>query len=238
MSETAASPTARLAAREIGPLLVFVLAGCALLLFWRLASEVGEGDSFAFDRQLLLAFRQPGDLAAVVGPRWLRIAMVDITALGGGTVLTLVALVAVGYLVAARKYRTSLFLAAAALSGGLLEAGLKGLLGRPRPSVVPHLVEVTTLSFPSGHAMNSAIIYLTIALVLSRTVAARRVRLYLRGVAIVLVTTIGVSRVYLGVHYPSDVLGGWLVGSAWATLCWSAALWLQHRRQIEAAPRD
>lgn len=238
MTETSTTPTSRLAARELGPLLVLVLAGCALLLFWRLASEVNEGDSFALDRHLLLAFRQPGDLGAVVGPRWLKLAMIDFTALGGGTVLTLVTLVAAGYLVAARKYRTSLFLLAAAVSGSLLEAGLKGLLGRARPSVVPHLVEVTTLSFPSGHAMNSAIIYLTIALVLSRTVAARRVRLYLRGIAIALVTVIGVSRVYLGVHYPSDVLGGWLVGSAWATLCWSAALWLQHRRGIEAAPRD
>ena len=205
-------------------------------MFARIASEVAEGESFAFDRWLLLSLRTPGNLMIPIGPSWLRSTVLDFTALGGAPILTLVTVVATGYLIAARKYRTSLFLFASVVSGNLIASGLKLLLGRARPEIVPHLVEVSSLSFPSGHAMNSAIIYLTIALILSRTVPQRRVRLYLRGVAITLVAMIGMSRVYLGVHYPSDVLAGWLGGAAWAMLCWTAAMWLQQARKIEPAP--
>ncbi len=229
--------TATVARREVGSIVVFALVALALFVFARLASEVREGESFGFDRWLLLALRTPEDLSVLVGPRWFKAVVVDITALGGQTVLTLVTVIATGYLIAARKYRTALFLFAASVSGAMLGTWLKQWLGRPRPEIVPHLVEVSSLSFPSGHAMNSAIIYLTIALILTRTVSERRVRLYLRGLAIALTAMIGVSRVFLGVHYPSDVLAGWLVGAAWATLCWTAALKLQQAEQIEAVPR-
>ena len=233
---TAPPITANVARREVGSIVVFAMIALALFVFARLASEVREGESFGFDRWLLLALRTPGDLNVMIGPRWLKGAVVDVTALGGQTVLTLVTVVATGYLVAARKYRTSLFLFAASVSGAMLGTSLKQWLGRPRPEIVPHLVEVTNLSFPSGHAMNSAVIYLTIALILTRTVAERRVRLYLRGLAIVMTATIGMSRVALGVHYPTDVLAGWLVGATWAVLCWTVALKLQQARQIEAVP--
>ena len=206
----------------------------AMLAFVILASAVRSGVSFPIDAWLLQSLRQPGDLSIPIGPRWLSNTMTDLTALGDVTVLTLVTVAACGYLIAARRYRTSLFIAAAAISGSILAAWLKTFVGRARPTIVPHLVDVQNLSFPSGHATNSAIIYLIIGLVLARSLQGRRVRAYVRGLAIAMTIILGITRVYLGVHFPTDVLAGWLIGSAWATLCWTVALRLERRHRIEA----
>ena len=214
--------------------MVFVAIALALLVFVRLGSEVKEGESFFYDRWLLLALRHADDLSVPIGPAWLKRAVIDFTGFGDVTGLTLATVIAAGYLIAARRYRTALFLSAAAISGSIIGDLLKTFFARPRPDVVPHLVQVTNLSFPSGHALNSAVIYLTIGLILARSATDRRVRRYIHGVAIFMTTGLGLSRIYLGVQYPSDVLAGWLAGAAFATLIWTLALRLERRREIES----
>ncbi|MBW8754188.1 MAG: phosphatase PAP2 family protein [Sphingomonadales bacterium] len=210
-------------------LLGFLAVAGAAWAFLKFASEVMEGETLAFDRWILLALRRPGDLATPVGPHWLRLAMSDITALGGFTVLTIITVCAACYLLAIRKIRTAAILAVSVASGMFLSSLLKDSFQRVRPDVVPHLVQVQTASFPSGHAMHSAVAYLTLGVLLADAEKSRGVRIYLMAVAIVLTLLIGVSRVYLGVHWPSDVIAGWCLGAAWAMLCSYAARALQKR---------
>jgi undecaprenyl-diphosphatase len=211
----------------------------ALILGWFLlskaASEVMEGDTLAIDRAILLAFRTPGDLRVPIGPRWVTEAMIDITALGGTTVLTLIAALVAGYLLVDRKPHVAAFTVAAVGGGALVSSFLKWLYARTRPDVVEHLVGISSASFPSGHAMNSAVVYLTLAVLLARTQQDRWVRVYLIAVAMALTLTIGFSRIFLGVHWPSDVMAGWTVGGLWAVLCSIVAKALQARRRIEPA---
>ena len=214
-------------------LLVFLVLIPALVAFGKLASEVMEGDTLAFDRWLLIHLRTPGDLAVPIGPGWLHEAMIDFTALGGGPVLTLITALAAGYLLARRKAAMALYLALAVSAGGVLNTLLKYGFVRERPDVVPHLVEVSSASFPSGHSMNSAMVYLTLAALLARAERSWRVRIFLMTGAIVVTLLVGFSRSYLGVHWPTDVMAGWTVGAAWATICSLVALQLQRRRTIE-----
>jgi len=214
-------------------LLGFLLLVAAAFVFTKLASEVVEGDTLGFDRWLLQALRSPADASIPAGPRWLRTAMIDVTALGGVAVLTIITTIAVGYLVVGRKWAMGLFLAGAVIGGSTLNTLLKLGFARNRPDIVAHLVDVQTASFPSGHAMNSAVVYLTLGALLARAEKDRAVRLYLIGVAIMLTLTIGSSRVYLGVHWPSDVIAGWCVGAFWALLCSLAARMLQRQRKLE-----
>ena len=198
--------------------------GVALILGFTIARY-----PFGFDRQLLLALRQPGNPGTPIGPEWLHHAMIDFTALGGGTVLTSIVVVALGLLAVRRLWLTAGLVLASTLLGSILSAQAKLLFARPRPDLVDHLVEVRGLSFPSGHATNSAIIYLTLALIISQVVPGRRTRAYIIGVAVLLTTVIGISRVYLGVHWPSDVMAGWTIGSCWALAWWSLGAWLRGR---------
>ena len=207
----------------------------AVFLFDKAASEVMEGDTLALDRAILLGLRTPGDLKVPVGPDWLSEAMVDITALGGVTVLTVIAALAAGYLLVDRKPHAAAFTVGAIAGGALVSTFLKWLYARTRPDVVEHLVGIDSASFPSGHAMNSAVVYLTLAVLLARTQTDRRVRIYLISVAMALTLAVGFSRVYLGVHWPSDVMAGWTVGGLWAVLCSMVAKSLQSHRTIEKA---
>jgi undecaprenyl-diphosphatase len=219
--------------RELGSVFALLLAAGGLFAFLRLASEVREGDTRAFDTAILLALRNPADSADPVGPLWLEIAMRDITSLGSTAVLALVTALAVGYLVIDRKRHAALLLVAAAGGGALLSAVIKGMVDRPRPELVAHLVDVHDMSFPSGHSMLSATIYLTIGVLLARTSDQRRIKVYIVGCAVGMTLLIGLSRLYLGVHWPTDVLAGWSLGSAWAMLCWLVARWLQRRGDVE-----
>ena len=214
-------------------LLAFLIVALLAFAFIRLASEMSEGDTIGFDRAIIEALRSPADPAIPIGPEWLRRAMLDITALGGVSVLTLLTVIVAFYLLVARKAATGLFVAGAILGGGLVGVALKALFERPRPDVVAHLVDVSTTSFPSGHATNSAVVFLTLGALLARTQKDRAVRLYLMGAAILLTLAVGTSRVYLGVHWPSDVAAGWCVGAAWATLCAAVARLLQMRHTLE-----
>ncbi|MET0587151.1 MAG: phosphatase PAP2 family protein [Novosphingobium sp.] len=216
-------------------LVSFLVLAVLALVFWRIASAVTAGDTLAFDRHVMAALRQPGDAAMPVGPRWLRSAMLDITALGGVAVLTVLTVVVTGYLLMTRKAAMAALVAVAVSGGALVSTLLKGTFNRPRPDIVPHLVEVHTTSFPSGHAMNSAVVFLTLGALLARTHQTYSVRAYVIGVSILLTLAIGFSRVYLGVHWPSDVLAGWVVGGSWALLWSLIARRLQHRHHVESA---
>jgi undecaprenyl-diphosphatase len=214
-------------------LLTFLALAVVALAFLKFASEVSEGDTMAFDRWAMLALRHAGDPAVPDAP-WLLAPMRDITAIGGSTGLTLITLLITGFLLASRKFATAGFVLASIAGGAILSTVLKDIFLRARPDIVPHLVVVDTTSFPSGHAMNSAIVFLTLGALLTRTQKDRRVRIYLVAVAILLTLLVGFSRDYLGVHSPSDVIAGWVVGAAWATLCLAIARLLQAHRQIEA----
>ena len=215
-------------------LLAMFLGGAALLfVFLELAGGMVEGETTAFDKDILLALRHADNPALPIGPAFLESSMIDITALGGTTVLTLVSMLAISFLLLRGRWRQALLAAFATGAGAIMGKLLKSLFARPRPEVVPHLVEVTSLSFPSGHSLNSAIVYLTLAVLLARSFEERRLRAYTIVVAVLLVLTIGFSRVYLGVHFPSDVLAGWSIGAAWALMMGLVATLLQRRHQIE-----
>jgi undecaprenyl-diphosphatase len=209
-------------------LTALVAAGIAYGLF-ELTGEVLEGETRAFDEGVLLMLRDPADPAMPLGPSWLTKMMVDITALGGVTVLSLIVTLVVVYLALRRKYRTALFVTASILGGWALSSVIKIGIARPRPEVVQHLVEVTDMSFPSGHAMLSAITYLTLGAMLSRIEEQPSLRYFFPVIAVLLTLLIGLSRIYLGVHYPTDVVGGWAAGMIWACGSWFAARWLLGR---------
>ncbi|MEZ0243770.1 MAG: phosphatase PAP2 family protein [Sphingomonas sp.] len=214
-------------------LLAFLALAILSLVFLKLASEVMEGETMALDRWILSALRHPDNPENAIGPGWLGFAMRDITALGGATGLALITLLVIGLLLCMRKFATAGFVTAAIAGGAVLSSFLKSLFMRPRPDVVPYLVDFSASSFPSGHAMNSAIAFLTLGALLTRTQEDRGVRIYLIAVSILLTLLVGFSRVYLGVHWPSDVIAGWIVGAAWATFCLAIARILQEHRQIE-----
>jgi undecaprenyl-diphosphatase len=212
---------------------VLVLLACLFATF-ELAAEVVEGDTQTFDERVLQALRDPNDRGTPIGPRWLRIAALDITALGSGVVLGLAVTAITGFLFLQGMTRTALFILASSVGGWILNNGLKGLFARARPSVVPHLSEVASLSFPSGHAMTSAVVYLTLGVLLMRLAERPITKFYCLGVAMVATLLIGSTRVYLGVHYPTDVVAGWLIGFSWALLCWIVERRIERRSGIEA----
>jgi undecaprenyl-diphosphatase len=207
--------------------LLWLLGGlviCVLFYaFAALAGEVMEGSTAAFDTKILRALRTADDASTPIGPHWLEVALLDVTTLGGATIIGLVVCAVVGFLCLQTRFRTAMVVAAAAASGEVLNHLLKQLFLRPRPSVVPHLRDVGSPSFPSGHAMESAIVYLTLGVMLMRVANRRVTKLYCLGIAVVLTVLVGISRIYLGVHYPTDVLAGWIFGFLWASICWLVA---------------
>lgn len=216
-----------LAKREALLIAVLVIVAIVMLAVIHLGTEIGEDGTSSFDTWLILSLRQPGDLGVPIGPTWLRPVVVDITALGGVTLLSLVVVAAVGYLVAAARYRNAMLLLVATVSGTLLGQILKFAFSRVRPQLVPHLVEISSLSYPSGHALNSAVIFLTLGALLARAEPVRRVRAYILSMAILLTLMVGCSRVYVGVHWPTDVIAGWAIGGSWALLWWAITVRIQ-----------
>lgn len=214
-------------------LLVFLGGAVVFTLLNKVASAIVDGDPLAFDREVLLFLRQPGDPATPIGPPWLHQAMIDVTALGSTALLTIITTLVAGYLLAAKKPSLAAFTVGAVAGGATISTLLKLLYARTRPDVVEHLVGIDSASFPSGHAMNSAVTYLTLAVLLSRAEKSTTVRRYLISMAIVLTLLVGFSRLYLGVHWPTDVLAGWMIGASWAAACSLLAKRLQSRHTLE-----
>jgi undecaprenyl-diphosphatase len=201
-------------------ILVIGLSG-ALWAFFNVASEVGEGETAALDRRILLALRNPADLSDPIGSRSFEEAMRDVTALGGFTMMTLVTVVAVLAFLMHGRRRHALVLAGTVLAAELSSDLAKAFYARPRPDLVPHGSYVYSASFPSGHSTMAAATYLTLAVLIASLEPNRATKAMVFVLAFVLIVAIGTSRVYLGVHWPSDVLAGWCLGGAWALAAWT-----------------
>ena len=230
---------ARLAPLEFGLILGLLLGAAGLWGFIELAGDVIEGDTELLDQRLLMLFRHPDDLSDPLGPPWLEEAMRDITALGSTVVLAMLTLAAAAFLALAGRWRTALFLLLAIGGGVILSFAIKHGFERPRPDLVSHGARTFTPSFPSAHSVMSAVAYLTIGALLARVQPRRRLKVYIAALALLLTVAVGISRIYLGVHWPSDVLAGWALGGSWAMFCWVLALWLQRRGEVEpTAPEE
>jgi undecaprenyl-diphosphatase len=201
--------------------------------FLEIADEVVEGETARVDERILLALRNPDDPSDPIGGPTIEELVRDLTALGGVAIIGLVTASAVGFLLMDRKFHAAILVLVATVGGQLLSSALKGLYDRPRPSVVPHLMHASQASFPSGHSLLAAVTYLTLGALLARLVDRPALKVYIVAVAVTLTGLVGLSRIYLGVHYPTDVLAGWCAGMAWAILCWEVARWLQRRGMVE-----
>jgi len=202
-----------------------------------LADEVLEGTTQRYDEWVLRLLRTPGDMTDPIGPAWFEDMWRDVTALGGAAVLSLVTVGCAGYLHMRKQRRTLVFLAVATAGGLFVSLLLKGLVDRPRPAFASGAGYVATSSFPSGHSMLSAVVYLTVGTLLARATSRYRDKVYFLTMAMLVTLLVGFSRVYLGVHYPTDVLAGWSIGLIWALLCWLVARYLQKHGTIEP-PRE
>jgi undecaprenyl-diphosphatase len=214
---------------DLFALLASLVAAAGILTFLLIANRATDGEPGRMDESLLRSLREPGDPADPLGPRWLEDVGRDVTALGGYATLSLLVAFVAGYLLMVDRRGAAALVLGSSVLGLLLSHLLKEFYSRPRPDVVPHLVRVSSESFPSGHAMLAAVVYLTLGAVLARTAAGWWAKLYFVSAAAFVTILIGVSRVYLGVHYPTDVAAGWAIGVAWAVVCWLVERWLQRR---------
>jgi undecaprenyl-diphosphatase len=201
----------------IGGLAFIMLAVLGVV---ELSDDVIEGETQEIDEKIISLLRVNGDPALPVGPDWLRLAITELTALGGHTILILFSLMAAGFCLVVRRYGAFFFLLLSAAGAILLNSLLKAAIGRERPSVVEPLVEVSTFSYPSGHALLSSALYLSFAFLIAELAGNWRARGYIIAAGFLFAGLIGLSRIYLGVHYPSDIIAGWAIGTAWAMTCW------------------
>lgn len=225
--------TALLGRVEFPVLLAGLVIAGGLWGFEELMEVARSSTPHAFDTEILLAFREAGHPDSPIGPLWLESAIRDITSLGSLVVLALITAATIVYLLLIRRPATALLVFVAIAGGQLLSSLLKVEVDRPRPELVSHLVSESSLSFPSGHAMLSAVTYLTLGSLASRFLHGRTTRIYVLSLAVLTTLLVGVSRIYLGVHWPSDVLAGWCAGFAWAMICWLVARALQHRKAVD-----
>ena len=202
------------------PVALMAIMAAGIYTFLAIADEVSENELAQIDSAILLMLRDPADVSVPIGPAWFEQAVIEITTLGGYPVLVTLVTAVAGFLLVARQYGPAVFMLGSIITGTLASHFLKIVYDRPRPDVVDHLVEIHTASFPSGHATMSAVVYLTLATMIVRLVDDVAVRIYVLSAAVVLTMAVGMSRVYLGVHWPSDVLAGWALGATWACLSW------------------
>jgi undecaprenyl-diphosphatase len=219
--------------RETGLLLALVVLAGGSWAYIEIAESVHGNKTRQIDESILLALREPGRPDDPLGPIWAEQLARDLTALGSLGVLSLLTILSSCFLVLKRKNRTAVLLLTAVATGMLMSVALKMGADRPRPNLVPHLTWAMSTSFPSGHAMTSAVTYLTLGSLLARAAAQRREKAFFLGAAVLISWIVGFSRVYLGVHWPTDVLAGWTAGAIWAFLWWLIARRLQQRGEVE-----
>ena len=202
------TPREKLAAidrrHELRLLVATILMAASLWGFVEIAEEVTEGETHAVDEAVLLALRAPGDRSDPLGPGWVEELGRDATALGGVGVLTFITLASVVFLVLSGKHRAALYVAAAIAGGIALSFALKSGFDRPRPELVPHGSIVYTASFPSGHSMMSAVVYLTLGALLARMQPKRRLKVYILLLALLLTIVVGVSRMPARIWPPAS----------------------------------
>lgn len=229
LTEACKNLQSRLGHGELRILLAVMVLATLVWGFAELADEVMEGETGQLDETVLLMMRDSDDVSDPLGPGWVEEMGRDITALGGNIVLTLFVLAVVGYLMLNGRKRLVIIVLVSALGSLGVNTLMKNSFDRSRPELVPHHTAVYTASFPSGHAMAAASIYLTLGALLARLEQRRRVKTYILLVATLLTLLVGISRIYLGVHWPTDVLAGWAAGAGWALLCWLLAEIIQQR---------
>lgn len=188
----------------------------AVWAFLALASELREGELTSFDTWVLLAFRHPNNPHQAVGPIWLTDGMRDITSLGSVTVLFLITAIAALILYIHDKKRHAAVLGAAIILSQLSDTLLKNFYGRVRPAFAVYGTPPVSLSFPSGHSTTATTAYFVLAMIAATLEVRTAVKVIFFAIAALLALSIGFSRVFLGVHWPSDVMAGWCVGGFWA----------------------
>lgn len=195
------------------------LISLGLLIFARLTGKMINGETGKFDQTVLLWFRNPEDLADPVGPQVLEVIVRDITALGGVMLLSLLCLCVFGYLWLQKQRKLAGFVLACVVAGTMMNTLLKELIARPRPDIFAHATDAALSSFPSGHAMMSTIVFLTLGALLSLSTENKRIKTYILLWSVLLPFIVGISRLYLGVHWPTDIIAGWVAGATWSLLC-------------------
>ena len=211
---------------EISILLISLM----LFAFIKLTEEVIEGETSGFDQKVLLWFRNQADLSDPIGPAWLEVVVRDITALGGLLILGLLTVAVAGYLWLSRRHYLALFVMISIPAGSLLNTVLKDFFSRSRPDLVPHATGAALSSFPSGHAMMAAVVFLTLGALLSLSTENTRIKIYILSWSIFLTVLVGISRIYLGVHWPTDIIAGWIAGATWAMICLLIGHWLMRKK--------
>jgi undecaprenyl-diphosphatase len=219
--------------QEISVMIALLVGLSCLWVFGEISDEVVERETQTFDEWVVKSLRNPEDLSQSIGPHWVQEAALDLTSLGSIAVLTFVTLAVAGYFLIQRQHGAMALVLIATGTGQGAAMLLKMVFQRQRPDIVPHLRDVASLSFPSNHAMLSAVVYLTLAGILARVLSGKIVRIYVIAIALLATFLVGASRVYLGVHYPTDVAAGWCAGLAWAILCWFVARTLQRKGVVE-----
>lgn len=242
MQETASASTNRLMLaihwlwqRELPVLLAIFATFVSLFLFVLLTQLALQEQPHELDRYLLLLMRKPHDLSDPLGPPWLEEVGRDITALGGNAVLILLTLAVLIFLLMSDKSYLALVVLVATLGALGASSLLKNSIDRDRPDLVPHRTVIYTASFPSGHSMLSASTYLTLGALLAATQRRKRIKIFILLFCTFITLLVGISRVYLGVHWPSDVVAGWTAGAAWALVCWLLARGLQRAKNRDHA---
>lgn len=220
------------------PAILIVIVAGGIFIFFDIAHEMAEGELRHIDHRIFLLFRNPADISDPLGPDWLSEAALEVTAIGGYPLITLTVGIVTGLLLVLKRYGPALYTVLSIGTGALLSQALKGYYDRPRPDIVKHLDVVHTASFPSGHALITTLAYLTLAALVIRFVDDWRARVYVVAVAVFIALIVGLSRIYLGVHWPTDVAAGWAIGAAWAGLTWLAVSALQFYRGKQRGEDD
>lgn len=223
----------RVARAEVAAVIALLIIALGVFVFVRLADNLPQIDGEGFDWLVLGAVRPiAGDPSMPWGPWWLHEAAMDISSLGGISVLGLFALIALGFLLMSAKRLSALLLVVGLAGGVFLSEGLKAVFDRARPPQAYQVVDTLNASFPSGHALLSTVFYLSVGVMMTRAFPRRRFKAYAIGVGIVIALLIGLTRIYLGAHWASDVFGGWSVGAAWAMLLWLVAYAAERRQRV------
>ena len=223
---------------ELRLLSLLLGAAGALWLFLGVTGEVREGETSPIDTAGLLLFRVTGNPSQSIGPRWVQESARDITALGGFTVLTLITVVTIAILIIARKRLQAAIFAVTVIAAQAISEIIKAWVARPRPPPMLHHDLIYSSSFPSGHATMSPVVYLTLAAFISAGQSRHSVKVMMFGLAVALIIAIGVSRVYLGVHWPTDILAGWSLGSAVAVAATLALMVAANKGRAAGAPPE
>jgi len=214
-----------------------IIAIAALLVgFIGLASGVLSAATEPFDHAILQALRT--EVSDPYGPAWLERTVVNLSALGSAAVTSLIVCVGALFFLLDKRPRQAILLAGVTSLAALGMTGLKLLIGRERPTIVEHIEVIRGLSFPSGHTLIAAVLYPTLGMLIASNLRQRHLKVFVFVVAALLALIVGLTRVYIGVHYPSDVLGGWLLGLAFAIAAGLVVQSLKRQHIVERPPGE